>query len=298
MLPVVLGLSAATCIGFSNIVAGITARRLTPLIVGFWSQATGAVWCALLLLALRPPLLPGQIAAGLIAGLAGGAGMVLFYRSMAAGAISLVAPITACSVVFPVIYAIASGETPTLPVAAGLVAIIGGILLASLRPTPVRGDPPDTRISTDGRAIALAIGAAAAFGAFFILIDFAPPASGWGALWTAGAVRFSGFGVQIALALLGPRRLAWPGRYAPAVALAGTLDLTVADPDQLRIDHGRLRHRHRAGRSLPGDRGAPRGRLPRRAADPGASDRRDAGDGGRLAGQHLGVMRKWTPRRG
>jgi drug/metabolite transporter (DMT)-like permease len=226
VLPIALGLSAATCIGFSNIVAGITARRLTPLIVGFWSQATGAVWCALLLLALRPPLVSGQIPGGLIAGLAGGAGIVLFYRSMAAGAISLVAPITACSVVFPVIYAIVSGETPTLLVAAGFVAIIGGILLASLRPTPVRGDPPDSRISTDRRAVALAIGAAVAFGAFFILIDVAPPASGWEALWTAGAVRLSGFSVQVALALLGPRRPSWPGRYAPAVALAGTLDLT------------------------------------------------------------------------
>ena len=225
MLPVVLGLSAAGCIGVSNIVAGITARRLSPLIVGFWSQATGMVWCALLLLLLRPALIPGQIPGGLIAGLAGGAGMVLFYRSMTAGAVSLVAPITACSVVFPVVYAIASGESVTLPVAVGLVVIILGILLASLRPTPVRGDPPDTRISTDRRAVLLAIGAAAGFGAFFILIDFAPPASGWGAIWTAGAVRCSGFGVQVALALLGPRRLKWPGRYAPAVALAGTLDL-------------------------------------------------------------------------
>jgi hypothetical protein len=43
VLPVILGLSAATCIRFSNTVAGITARRLTPLIVGFWSHATGVV---------------------------------------------------------------------------------------------------------------------------------------------------------------------------------------------------------------------------------------------------------------
>jgi hypothetical protein len=84
VLPVILGLSAATCIRFSNTVAGITARRLTPLIVGFWSHATGVVWCALLLLALRPPLLAGQITAGFSAGLAGGAGMVFFYQSMTA----------------------------------------------------------------------------------------------------------------------------------------------------------------------------------------------------------------------
>jgi drug/metabolite transporter (DMT)-like permease len=226
VLPVVLGLGAATCIGVSNIVAGITARRLGPLTVGFWSQATGMALCALLLLAFRPPLLPGQIPAGLVAGLAGGIGVAVFYRAMTAGAISLVSPITACAVIFPVVYAIASGETLTLLAAVGIVAIIGGIVLASLRPTPVRGDPPDTRIATDRRAIVLSIIAAVGFGCFFILIDFAPPATGWSALWTAGAVRTSGFMVQVALALFGRKGVSWPGHYMPAVALAGALDLT------------------------------------------------------------------------
>jgi drug/metabolite transporter (DMT)-like permease len=225
VLPVVLGLSAASCIGVSNVVAGITARRLTPLMLGFWSQATGMVWCALLLLVLRPPLLPGQFPAGLIAGLAGGVGMVLFYRAMTAGAISLVSPITACAVIFPVVYSIASGESLTLLAACGLAAIIAGIVLASLRLTPVRGDPPDTRIATDRRAIVLAMGAALGFGLFFILIDTAPPASGWGALWTASGVRCSGFAVQVALALFFRKDLAWPGHHLPAIALTGTLDL-------------------------------------------------------------------------
>jgi len=57
---------------------------LTPLIVGFWSHATGAVWCAHWLLALRLPLLAGQITAESISGLAGGAGIVFFYQSMTA----------------------------------------------------------------------------------------------------------------------------------------------------------------------------------------------------------------------
>jgi drug/metabolite transporter (DMT)-like permease len=225
VLPVALGLTAALSIGVSNIVAGLASRRLTPLTVGFWAQATGMVLCALLLLLLRPPLLAGQIPWGLIAGLAGGAGMVVFYRAMAVGAISLVSPITACAVVFPVLYSVASGENPTPLATAGIVAIIGGIVLASLQPAPVHGDPTDTGPAGDRRAITLAVLAAMLFGAFFILIDLAPAASGWGTLWTAAAVRCSGFSVQLLLVLLGPRRLASPGRYAPWVVLAGTLDL-------------------------------------------------------------------------
>jgi drug/metabolite transporter (DMT)-like permease len=226
VLPIVLGLSAASCIGVSNIVAGITARRLSPLMLGFWSQATGVVWCVLLLLVLRPPLLPGQIPAGMIAGLAGGVGVVLFYRAMISGAVSLVSPITACAVVFPVVYSIASGESLTFLSATGLAAILAGIVLASLRLTPVRGDPPDTRISTDRRAILLSMGAAVGYGLFFILIDAAPQASGWGALWTASGVRCSGFTVQVALALLTRKKLVWPGETMPAIAVTGTLDLT------------------------------------------------------------------------
>jgi drug/metabolite transporter (DMT)-like permease len=226
VLPIGLGLGAAVCIGVGNIAAGIAARRLGPLNVGFWSQGLGVTLCALLLLVLRPPLVAGQVPWGLLAGLAGGVGATLYYRSMAAGAISLVAPITACAVVFPVVYAIASGESLTPLVAAGIVAIIGGVVLASLQPAPVEGDPTDTGIAGDRRAMILAIGAAVAFGVFFIVLDLAPQPGGWGTIWTTSAVRLSGFSVQAALVALGPRRVAAPGRYAPAVASSSVLDLT------------------------------------------------------------------------
>lgn len=224
MFPVLLGLAAATCIGVGDFAAGIASRRLPPVLVGFWAQATALVMGGLLLALVRPPLMAAQAPWSLAAGLGSGVGLAFLYRAMAVGAISLVAPIAACSVVFPVVFAVATGETLTPLAAAGIVAIIAGISLASLQPAPVAGDPTDTGLAGDRRAIFLAVASAVAFGAFFIMIDVAPQASGWGTLWTAAAARVSAFGVQAGLVLLGPRRITAPGRYAPAVASAGLLD--------------------------------------------------------------------------
>ena len=241
MLPIALGLAAAACIGVSDFAAGVASRRLAPVLVAFWAQGTAVILAGLLLLLTRPPLVPGQAPWGFAAGLAAGMGLALLYRAMSIGAIALVAPISACSVVFPVGYSVARGESLTPLTAAGIVAVMAGVVLASLQPGPVpRGLSSSARrfdeqnvsarvrsefsIAGDRRAIVLAIAAAIAFGAFFILIAIAPQAGGWGTLWTAGAARLSSFAVQAGLVLLGPRRLTKPGRFAPHVAAAGALD--------------------------------------------------------------------------
>ena len=224
MLPIALGLSAAACIGVADFVAGLASRRVSSLLVGFWSQVSALTMAVVLLLLLRPEMTPGQISWGLAAGLGTGVGLALLYRAMSYGAISLVGPITACSIVFPVVFALVTGETVTPLAAAGIVSIIVGVVLASLQPAPVVGDPTDTGVAGDRRATTLAIFAAVAFGAFFILIDLAPQASGWGTLWTAGAARVTAFGVQAALVLAGPRRVSWPGRQGVIIAGAGIID--------------------------------------------------------------------------
>jgi drug/metabolite transporter (DMT)-like permease len=224
MLPIALGLGAAVCIGVGDFAAGVASRRIAPVLVGFWSQGAATIVSVLLLFVLRPPLEPGQVPWGLVAGVATGIGLALLYRAMATGAISLVAPIVACSVVCPVVFAVATGETLTPLAAAGVVAMIVGIVLTSLQPIPVPGDPTDTGPAGDRRAITLAVASAVAFGLFFIMIDLSPQAGGWGTLWTASAARGSSFIVQAGLVLAGPRRIAWPGRIAPAVVSAGILD--------------------------------------------------------------------------
>jgi drug/metabolite transporter (DMT)-like permease len=224
VLPILLGLGGAACIGIGDFAAGIASRRISPAQVGFWTQLFGVATAAVLLLLLRPSPAEGQIPWALLGGLATGTGLALLYRAMAVGAISLVAPIAACSVVFPVVYSVAKGEELTPLAAAGIVAIIVGIVLASLQPTPVLGDPTDTGGAGNRRAILLAVASTVAFGLFFILIDVAPQVGTWGSLWTGAGARLSSFGLQSALLLLSSRRLPAPGRALPWLASAGILD--------------------------------------------------------------------------
>jgi drug/metabolite transporter (DMT)-like permease len=225
VLPVALGLGAAACIGIGDFAAGVASRRLPPVLVGFWAQGIALVFAVFLLGLFRPPFLPEQGTWGLGAGLASGVGIALLYRAMALGAISLVTPITACSVAVPVIYAVATGETLTTFELAGVVAIIAGVALASVSP----GAAAELAAAEHGgrnerRAIVLSIASALSFGLFFVVMDLAPDAPGWASLWTAGTVRAAAFGVQAGLVLLGPWAFAGPGRATGAVATAGLLD--------------------------------------------------------------------------
>ena len=225
MLPLALGLGAAACIGVGDFAAGIASRRLPSGLVGFWAQGTALILAALLLAMVRPPLIPEQLAWGLAAGIASGIGIALLYRALAIGAISLVTPISACSVAVPVVYSVFAGESLTSLETAGVVAIITGVVLASLPPNVAAELAAVERSnSPERRAVALSIGAAATFGLFFIIIDFAPEARDWSSLWTAGAVRAAAFGIQAGLVVLGPWTFVAPGEQTGAVATAGVLD--------------------------------------------------------------------------
>lgn len=224
MLAVVLGLSVAACAGLSDVAAGVAARRLSPVLAGFWTQSIGVLVGGLLLLLLQPTPAPGQLAWGLVAGLVTGTSLALLYRAMALGPISLVVPIAACSVVFPVIVGLAQGETLPPVAKLGIPTVIAGMVLATYHsPSPPDGSRP-VSFPAQRRAVGLAIASAVASGVFLILIDFSPMGqSCWSPLWTAAAARMGSLGVQVGLVLLGPRHLALPEGAIVPVAAAGVL---------------------------------------------------------------------------
>ena len=134
-LGVPLGLSSGLCWGAADFFGGIQSRRLPALTVAFWSQVAGALALAAVLAisAIRPS--GPEVAWGLAAGVGSGCALVLFYRSLAEGTMSVAAPISACGAIVPVAAALLTGNQPGTLAALGVLTAITGVILVS-RPHP------------------------------------------------------------------------------------------------------------------------------------------------------------------
>jgi drug/metabolite transporter (DMT)-like permease len=215
-----LGLGSGLFWGTGDFLGGLTSRRLPALAVTIWSQLAGSL-ALLVVLAVsdQRPTVAG-LAWGAVGGLCGGTALLLFYRGMAEGAMSIVAPVSACGAVVPVVAAFARGEWPGAPAVAGILVAVAGVVLVS---RPTRGSqgrelPP--------RLLAMALGAALGFGLFFVFIDVASSVPGGTPLWASAGVRAGSLTWLFCITAVARRPLTWPGRRIGLVALAGVLDTT------------------------------------------------------------------------
>jgi drug/metabolite transporter (DMT)-like permease len=238
-LGVPLGLSSGLCWGAADFFGGMQSRRLPALTVAFWSQVAGALGLAAALAVIGAP--PGPSAAGigwgLVGGLASGFALVLFYRGLAEGTMSVVAPVSACGAVVPVAAALLAGHRPTALAGLGVLAAITGVVLVSrTRPTP--GPTPSTprrpgrprRRGRPGRVLVMALGSALGFGLFYVFVDAGTTGSRGAPLWVIAGARVSSLVMLSTIALVGHRSrlrrsaLRWPGRRIWPVALVGVGD--------------------------------------------------------------------------
>ena len=250
-----LGLSSGLCWGAADFFGGIQSRRLPALTVAFWSQLAGALGLAIALAieGVRPNAT--GVAWGLAAGVGSGCALVLFYRSLAEGTMSIVAPISACGAVVPVTAALLTGNQPGTLAALGVLATVTGVVLVSRPHTPprpasptVEGNPVSAGNSAGAgsagsaarggrRVVAMALGSALGFGLFYVFVDAgAASTAGTAAaagtagshgspLWVIAGARMSSLAILSMIALVSRRSaLRWPGRRIGAVALVGIGD--------------------------------------------------------------------------
>jgi drug/metabolite transporter (DMT)-like permease len=138
-LAAVLALSASLTWGLGDFFGGVKARALPALTVLAVSQPFGLVALGIAV-AIRGTGIPGdEVAWSALSALLGTIGLFAFYRGMATGAISVVAPIAAVAAGVPVIWGVAvSGDRLSGLQAFGFLAAIGGSVAASLELSPDR----------------------------------------------------------------------------------------------------------------------------------------------------------------
>ncbi len=203
----VLALAAAVLYGSADFLGGVGSRRASALSFLAASAPVGAVIMLVAALAVGGPVTAGRLGWGLAAGAASGVGVIVFFAGLAAGPISVVAPLSALgAALLPVAVGIADGERLSVVVLAGAVLCLASVTLVSLEKRPA--GTPGRRPAIGGVACGLAAGVA--FGLYFLLIRNAAQAGG---LWPLAASRCTASAIVLTMA-------AWRG-HRPVLPRAG-----------------------------------------------------------------------------
>ena len=160
-MAALLALAASLSWGVGDFLGGVKARVLPTLTVLAASQPFGLAALGIAVLARGTGIPGGEVAWSALAAVFGTLGLFAFYRGMAAGAMSVVAPIAALAAGIPVIWGVAvSGNHVSGLQGIGFIAAIGGSVAASLELRPER------------RQVAAGVGwavlAMLAFGAYYV----------------------------------------------------------------------------------------------------------------------------------
>ena len=212
MFAAALALAAAASWGVGDFFGGLKSRSLNPVAILIVAQPIGltllAIWVA-----VRGQGPPGSsVLWACLAAVLGTTGLIAFYKGMAAGALSIVAPIAGAGAAIPVIWGLAHGDHPSGYQELGFAAALIGVVLASFERRPEAA-----RLAA---GVGWAVIAMVAFGAYYIPMH---EASHGDFLWAAFVFRLTST-TLIAAAWLVLRPPSARRADLPVLASIGILD--------------------------------------------------------------------------
>jgi uncharacterized membrane protein len=221
----IFALAAAVLYGGADFLGGTASRRADTLAVLAVSAPFGALVMIVAALVDGGPLLTSGLGWAVAAGSAGGCGLIVFYRGLAIGPMSVVAPVSALvSTVVPVGVAVAAGERQTAGVYLGALVCLVAIVLVSLEARPA-GRRCGWRETF--RAVGYGTLSGLAFGLFFLFLRDAGQSGA--VFWPVTTARLTGTAVILAA-------IAWKGmgtnwrsadpRILAAAIVSGATDAT------------------------------------------------------------------------
>jgi drug/metabolite transporter (DMT)-like permease len=207
-----LALAAAASWGVGDFLGGVKSRTLAPIAVMIVAQPVGLATAAILVVVRGHGFPTAGVFWASLAACFGTTGLIAFYRGMAAGALTIVAPIAGAGAVIPVLWDLAHGHRPGTLRAVGFVTVLGGVILASWERRP------DTAAIAAGAGWAVI--AMLAFGAYYVPMHTAAQTD-WG--WAAFVFRATSMSLVLtAWLVLRPRNA--QRADIPTLASIGFLD--------------------------------------------------------------------------
>jgi drug/metabolite transporter (DMT)-like permease len=214
--PILLAALSALTWGVADFSGGKASQRIAPVAVTVVSQviALPVVAVCLLVVPGRPTL--GGLGWGAVAGIAGLGGLILLYRALSAGAMAVVAPVTAVTAaVVPMGIGLLADRSP------GALAL-GGAGLAVVAIGLISVGPGARGVAVRPALVGTALLAGALFGLFFAALGQVSEQAG---MWPLLAARISSIGLGAALMLRGRLGVRLPRPVVPWVFAAGALDI-------------------------------------------------------------------------
>jgi drug/metabolite transporter (DMT)-like permease len=208
-----LALGASLAWGVADFVGPLWGRVWGALRVLFWAQVGGVAGIAVVVAARGDGPHDWIVLLAIPASLSGTLGLYAYYRGMAAGAMSIVAPIAGASGVIPVVFGIASGDSPSTLQVLGMACAIMGVTFAS-----IEHDAGVRRLAT---GVGLAGLAVIGFGFYFPPMHAAGKADFW---WASMIFRATALAVVATAVAIRRPELRLPRRELGIVLLVGLGD--------------------------------------------------------------------------
>ena len=214
MKAIALALGASLTWGVADFFGPLKGRTYGALRVLFYVQLGGLVAIAAVVAVRGQGPADSAALLAIPAAISGTLGLYAYYRGMAVGAMSIVAPIAGISAVVPVTFGIVTGERPSSWQLLGIAAALGGVFLASREPG--RGGP---KIAA---GVGLALLAAVGFGGYFPAMHAAGDADFW---WASLIFRMTSTSVILATVAIRRPALGIERVQIPLLALIGIGDM-------------------------------------------------------------------------
>jgi len=208
--PVPSALLSAGAYGLADFAGGLASRRASVLTVTVVAQAAGLVTLIPGLWLVGGVFSGSAALSGMLAGLCGVSGLLLYFRGLAVGPMGTVAPLSAVVAAgLPLLVGILGGERPGPLTVGGMLLALVAIVLATMG---------SRREAAALRGVLLGLASGAGFGLFFVALDGTSADSG---LWPLVVGRTT----TVALLLLGLAVVRPKGRGDPRLmVVSGVLD--------------------------------------------------------------------------